>query len=105
MIKSPEPRSAKKISRTRLAQELGISRALVPHLHALGDRRFGWIGGNVGLGRHEARLQALQPALARGALVLDPRTTVSLQEGDRAEGSVTVLPVRPHARRPNFPSD
>ena len=98
------PRSAKKIPRTRLAQELGFSRALVPDLHALGHRRFGWLGGNVGLGRHEARLQAWQPALARGALPLDPRTTVSLQEGDRAGGAETVLPVLPHARRPNFPS-
>ena len=87
-----------------LGNEPRALEALVHHLHTLGHRRFGWLGGNVGLGRHEARLHALQSALARVALPLDPRYTVRLPEGDRAEGAEAVLAVLPHARRQDFPS-
>jgi LacI family transcriptional regulator len=87
-----------------LGNEPQALEALVTHLHSLGHRRFGWLGGNVGLGRHEARLQAFQSALARVPLALDPRYTVSLKEGDRAEGAEAVLTVLPHARRKDFPT-
>jgi LacI family transcriptional regulator len=87
-----------------LGNEPQALEALVTHLHSLGHRRFGWLGGNVGLGRHEARLSAFQSALARVALTLDPRYTVSLKEGDRAEGAEAVLTVLPHARRKDFPT-
>ena len=78
--------------------------ALVAHLHGLGHRRFGWLGGNVGLGRHEARLHALESALAGHDLAIDARYAVKLKEGDRAEGSEAVLAVLPHARRKDFPT-
>lgn len=77
---------------------------LVEHLFKLGHRRIGWFGGNVGLGRHEARLAALEAALARKELKLDPRYTVRLREGDRAEGGEAVHAVLPLARRKDFPT-
>ena len=41
-----------------LGNEPQALESLVEHLHSHGHRRFAWLGGNVGLGRHEARLQA-----------------------------------------------
>lgn len=87
-----------------LGNEPQALESLVAHLHGLGHRRFGWIGGNVGLGRHEARLQAFQAALGRTGLTLAPRYTLSLPEGDRAEGAEAALAVIPHARRRDFPT-
>ncbi len=87
-----------------LGNEPQALESLVTHLHGLGHRRFGWLGGNVGLGRHEARLHAFQAALARVGLSLDPRYTISHTEGDRAEGAETVLSILPHARRKDFPT-
>lgn len=87
-----------------LGNEPQALESLVAHLHALGHRRFGWIGGNVGLGRHEARLQAFQAALNRFGLALAPRYTISRTEGDRAEGAEAALSVLPHARRRDFPT-
>ncbi len=87
-----------------LGNEPQALEALVTHLHGLGHRRFGWLGGNVGLGRHEARLHALGSALARHDLSVDPRYTVKLQEGDRAEGAEAALSIFPHARRRDFPT-
>lgn len=78
--------------------------ALVTHLRSLGHRRFGWLGGNVGLGRHEARLHALESALASHHLSINPRYSVKLKEGDRAEGAEAVLSILPHARRKDFPT-
>jgi LacI family transcriptional regulator len=87
-----------------LGNEPQALESLVQHLHSLGHRRFGWLGGNVGLGRHEARLSALESALTTVGLKLDPRYTVKLKEGDRAEGAEAALAILPHARRKDFPT-
>src|SRR3954469_23865811 len=63
-----------------LGNEPQALESLVEHFHGLGHRRFGWLGGNVGLGRHEARLQALGTALARMGLKVDSRYTIKLKE-------------------------
>lgn len=77
---------------------------LVTHLHGLGHRRFGWLGGNVGLGRHESRLSAFQEALGRVQLTLDPRYTITLEQGDRAEGTEAMLNALAHEKRKDFPT-
>ncbi|MDP3069902.1 MAG: LacI family DNA-binding transcriptional regulator [Opitutaceae bacterium] len=87
-----------------LGNEPQALESLVEHLHALGHRRFGWLGGNVGLGRHEARLQALNAALDRAGLRLEERYTVRLKEGDRIDGADAVRMILPHARRRDFPT-
>lgn len=87
-----------------LGNEPQALESLVTHLHELGHRRFGWLGGNVGLGRHEARLQALEAALARHDLALDPRYTVKFKAGDRAEGAEAAHSILPHLRRKDFPT-
>ncbi len=87
-----------------LGNEPQALESLVQHLHRLGHRRFGWLGGNIGLGRHEARLSALESALATVDLKLDPRYAVKLKEGDRAEGAEAALTVLPHTRRKDFPT-
>ncbi len=87
-----------------LGNEPQALESLVDHLHAQGHRRFGWLGGNVGLGRHEARLQALEAALARVRLKLDRRYVVKAKEGDRIDGADAVRTLLPHARRKDFPT-
>ncbi len=87
-----------------LGNEPQALESLVDHLHGLGHRRFGWIGGNVGLGRHEARLQAYEGALGRLGLRLDPRYTVKLKEGDRIDGADGVRVLLAHRRRRDFPT-
>lgn len=87
-----------------LGNEPQALESLVEHLHGLGHRRFGWLGGNVGLGRHEARLQAFEAALTRAGLALDPRYTVKLREGDRIDGADAVRSLLPLARRKDFPT-
>lgn len=87
-----------------LGNEPQALESLVEHLYALGHRRFGWIGGNVGLGRHEARLQALQAALARVGLELPPRYTLKSREGDRIDGADAVRTLLPLGRRKDFPT-
>src|SRR5581483_1698061 len=77
---------------------------IVEHLHGLGHRRFGWLGGNVGLGRHEARLQALEAALRRHQLKLDARYTIKLQDGERIDGADAIRALLPFARRKDFPT-
>ena len=87
-----------------LGNEPQALESLVEHLYADGHRRFGWLGGNVGLGRHEARLQALEAALARVDLALDRRYVVKLREGDRIDGADAVRTLLPAARRRDFPT-
>ena len=87
-----------------LGNEPQALEALVEHLHGLGHRRFGWLGGNVGLGRHEARLQAFETALARFDLALAPRYVVKLREGDRIDGADAIRSLLPLARRRDFPT-
>lgn len=87
-----------------LGNEPQALESLVEHLHALGHRRFGWLGGNVGLGRHESRLRALEMALARVELKLDPRYTVKLQEGGRIDGAEAAHSLLAQAKRKDFPT-
>jgi LacI family transcriptional regulator len=87
-----------------LGNEPQALESLVEHLHELGLRRFGWLGGNVGLGRHETRLQSLEAALARVGLRLDPRYVIKLKEGDRIDGADAVHALLPHAKRKDFPT-
>lgn len=77
---------------------------LVRHLFNLGHQRLGWLGGNAGLGRHNARLAALKAALEPLGLALDPRYTVVLDQADRAEGAEAIHRLLPHARRKDFPT-
>jgi LacI family transcriptional regulator len=60
---------------------------LVQHLVSLGHERIGWLGGNVGMGRHEMRFQAFKAAMAGAGLKVDERYAFALREGDRAEGA------------------
>lgn len=87
-----------------LGNEPQALESLIEHLHGLGHRQFAWLGGNVGLGRHEARLQALHAALARHGLKLDPRYTVKLKEGERADGAEAVLALLTCEKRKDFPT-
>lgn len=77
---------------------------LVRHLKEHGHTRIGWLGGNVGLGRHEARHQAYLAALKQFELEFDPRYSVSLKQGDRAEGSEAAMSLLPLARQRDFPT-
>jgi LacI family transcriptional regulator len=77
---------------------------LVRHLFNLGHQRFGWLGGNAGLGRHDARLAAFTAALKPLGLKLDPRYTVVLRQADRAEGAEAIHTLLPQARRKDFPT-
>lgn len=87
-----------------LGNEPQALESLVQHLVALGHKRIGWIGGNIGLGRHEARFQALQAALLRAGLDLNPRYCIKRQEADRAEGVEAVHEMLKEAKRPDFPT-
>jgi LacI family transcriptional regulator len=87
-----------------LGNEPQALEALVGHLRHLGHTRFGWLGGNVGLGRHEARLQALEAALARHDLKLDARYAVKLKDGERIDGADAVRLLLPLVRRKDFPT-
>ena len=87
-----------------LGNEPKALESLVEHLHAHGHRRFAWLGGNVGLGRHEARLSALEAALARFDLKLDPRYAVKLKDGERADGDDALRALLPLTRRKDFPT-
>jgi LacI family transcriptional regulator len=77
---------------------------LVRHLYDQGHRRFGWMGGNLGLGRHEARLKALEAALESVGLKLAPRYTIKLEQGDRAEGVEAAHLALVHRERRDFPT-
>ncbi len=87
-----------------LGNEPQALETLVQHLHGLGHRRFGWLGGNVGLGRHETRLAAFRTALDHAGLKLEPRYCVKLKEADRAEGAEALELLLPHRRRRDFPT-
>lgn len=87
-----------------LGNEPEALNALVRHLFNLGHQRIGWLGGNAGLGRHDARLAALTAALQPLGLKLDPRYTVVVQQADRAEGAEAIHSLLPLARRKDFPT-
>jgi LacI family transcriptional regulator len=77
---------------------------LVRHLHEIGHRRIGWLGGNIGLGRHESRFSAFQTALAQAGLSLNERYVVKLHQADRAEGTEAVHMLLRHVKRSDFPT-
>lgn len=77
---------------------------LVAHLHGLGHRRIGWLGGNRHLSRHQMRFDAYRAALAQHGLAFDERYCVRLEQGDRAEGGEAILSLLPHAARRDFPT-
>jgi LacI family transcriptional regulator len=77
---------------------------LVQHLVSLGHERIGWLGGNVGMGRHEMRFQAFKSAIAGAGLKLDERYVLALRDGDRGEGAEAahqvLLRAKPKSARP-----
>jgi LacI family transcriptional regulator len=77
---------------------------LLRHLHDLGHRRIGWLGGNAALGRHAARFGAFQAALQRLELPCDTRYCAALEQADRAEGVEAVHAMISLARRKDFPT-
>jgi LacI family transcriptional regulator len=77
---------------------------LLRHLHGLGHRRIGWLGGNAGLGRHAARFGAFQAALQRLDLPCDANYCAMLEQADRAEGAEAVHAMLARARRKDFPT-
>lgn len=77
---------------------------IVSHLHGLGHKSIGWLGGNSGLGRHAARFGAFQAALQRLDLPCNPRYFVSLEQADRAEGAEAVHAILGQAGRKGFPT-
>lgn len=79
-------------------------KAIVQHLFQSGHRRIGWLGGNVGLSRHETRLAGFKSALTQFDLKHDPRYDALRVEGDRAEGTEAMLSVMPMIDRPDFPT-
>lgn len=87
-----------------LGNEPQALEALVQHLVKLGHTRIGWLGGNVGLGRHEARYQAYLNALTAAGLTADKRYAVFLKQGDRAEGAEAMLQLLPLRSRKDFPT-
>ena len=77
---------------------------LVRELHGRGHRRIGWLGGNAGLGRHEARFTAFKASLKAAGLALDPRSTAILQQADRAEGAEAAETVLKRSLGKRFPT-
>jgi LacI family transcriptional regulator len=77
---------------------------LVRHLHGLGHRRIGWLGGNAALGRHAARFGAFQASLRALDLSCEDRYCTALEQADRAEGVEAALAMLAHARRRDFPT-
>lgn len=79
-------------------------KAIVQHLYDLGHRRIGWLGGNVGLSRHETRLAGMKSAMVNLGMKHDPRYDVLRKEGDRAEGTEAMLSLMPLIDRSDFPT-
>ena len=59
---------------------------LVEHLAELGHKRFGWLGGNRTLQRHEDRYRAFRAALHARGLGFDENWAVLQDSTDRQEG-------------------
>ncbi len=77
---------------------------LVRHLHELGHRRIGWLGGKAGLARHQTRHTAFHAALASVGLAPDSRYEITRAQADRAEGAEAIHTLLPLARRSDFPT-
>lgn len=87
-----------------LGNEPAALTEIVRHLFNLGHQRFGWLGGNASLGRHDARLAALKAALQPLGLSLNPRYSTVLNQADRAEGAEAIHAMLKQARRKDFPT-
>ena len=87
-----------------IGNELDALNSVVSHLHGKGHRRIGWLGGNVGLSRHETRFKGFKSALEQLGLTHDPRYDALRQEGDRAEGTEAMLQLLPLIERADFPT-
>jgi LacI family transcriptional regulator len=77
---------------------------LIEHLHGLGHRRSGWLGGNQGMSRHEARFTAFKGALNAAGLNDDVRYHIALPQTDRDEGAEAVHRLIKHSKRRDFPT-
>lgn len=62
---------------------------LVEHLAGLGHRRFGWLGGNRALQRHEDRYRAFRAALKARDIAFDEGWALLHDNADRQEGRAT----------------
>lgn len=78
--------------------------AIVKHLVSLGHRRIGWLGGNVGLGRHEIRHTAFKTELEAAGLKYSPRYESLQVEGDRIDGTEAMSTLLPEMKRADFPT-
>jgi LacI family transcriptional regulator len=78
--------------------------SLVEHLQSLGHQRLGWLGGNLGLGRHESRFRAFLDAVKARGLETDARFHHFLKEADKLEGVQAMEALLPLARRREFPT-
>lgn len=79
-------------------------RSIVNHLYELGHRRIGWLGGNVGLARHETRFSGFKASMAQNGLKTDPRYFAFRKEGDRSEGAEAMMGVLKSIKRDDFPT-
>ena len=61
---------------------------LVEHLVGLGHKRFGWIGGNRALQRHEDRYRAFRAALKARDIEFDEGWAMLHDNADRQEGRI-----------------
>ncbi len=77
---------------------------LVRHLYSLGHRRFGWLGGDVGITRQEVRLAACRTVLQSLDLHLAPRYCIAVENGDVAGGVDAAHLMRPYIKRSDFPT-
>ena len=87
-----------------IGNELDALKSVVTHLRDKGHRRIGWLGGNVGLSRHETRFNGFKSALEQAGITHDPRYDSFRHEGDRAEGSEAMLQLVPLIKRADFPT-
>ncbi len=77
---------------------------LMRHLHELGHKRFGWLGGNVGMSRHASRFKAFQNAIAEFGLTYNERYTTAFTQADRAAGMESAQKLLSDLKRRDFPT-
>jgi LacI family transcriptional regulator len=77
---------------------------IVRHLHDLGHRRIGWLGGKAGQRRHENRFASFRAALAKHGLSANSRYETIHRDADRAEGAEAVHALLPLSRHRDFPT-
>jgi LacI family transcriptional regulator len=69
-----------------ISNEEESTELLVNHLYSLGHRKFGWLGGNMGQGRHKDRFNALIMSLRKRELLLSEKNCIDMNAADRIEG-------------------